>query len=479
MKYLSDKQILILGAFFLSITAIFSVGYYQFDEHFQILEFATYKLGMNSVENMPWEFHFQLRSALHPAIVVMFYKIFSICGFTNPFGIAIFFRFLTAALSFWSSWLLYKAYAPKITSERIKRWFLMLCFLLWFGVFIKVRFSAESWSGMLMVFSISCFLLNEKALNWRYFITGILLGLAFLFRFQSGFVIFGFALWLVFIEKANLLNLVKFVSGILIIVAFGVLLDYWYYGEWVLTWWNYMIQLFTSTKSFGSDPIWFYFSDSLVKAVPPFSLVFIIGTVLLFVYKPRDLLTWCIVPFLIFHFIMGHKETRFLFPLLGFMPVIVFKALEIISNKKGDALFAGKFAQTTIKLFWISNFIALLVVAVKPADSQISLYKTIYNNYSNPTILYFVKDNPYDRIKDICFYKRENLSITEIDTVSKLKGFNNDSVRLFVSKNQSDIDAINCKKKLIYSTFPEWVWKINYKHWVERSKMWYVFELGN
>lgn len=478
LKKINNKQILLLGALFLAITSVFSVGYYQFDEHFQILEFAGFKLGMNSVANMPWEFHYQLRSALHPAIVVAFYKLFSFFGFTNPFGIATFFRFLTAAFSFWSSWLLYKAYAPKITSELIKRWFLMLCFLLWFGVFLKVRFSSESWSGMLMVFGFSYYLLNEKSIKWRHFVAGLLFGVAFLFRFQSGFVILGFGLWLIIIEKVKFISLLKFGTGLLLMLAVGVLIDFWYYGEWILTWWNYLMQLFGTSKSFGNDPLWFYFSDSFVKAVPPFSLVFIGSVLLVFVRKPKDMLTWAVLPFLVFHFFIGHKETRFLFSVLGLMPVFVFKALEIISQKKGDALFVGKFAKISIKLFWLSNFIALLVIAVKPADSQISLYKTIYNKYDKPAVLYFVKDNPYDRIKDIYFYKRENLIVSKIDTVSILKNLSNDTIRLFVSKNQSEINALDCKKEMIYSTFPEWVWKINFKHWVERSKMWYVFEVN-
>ncbi|MBK5097796.1 MAG: hypothetical protein JJE01_08435 [Gemmatimonadetes bacterium] len=36
--------------------AYFSWGFHQFDEHFQILEFANYKLGNSPASDLPWEF---------------------------------------------------------------------------------------------------------------------------------------------------------------------------------------------------------------------------------------------------------------------------------------------------------------------------------------------------------------------------------------------------------------------------------------
>ena len=62
-----------LGIFF--VTALRSSGFHQIDEHFQILEFAAFKLGLTNQGELPWEYSAQMRPALQPAIVVLIYKI--------------------------------------------------------------------------------------------------------------------------------------------------------------------------------------------------------------------------------------------------------------------------------------------------------------------------------------------------------------------------------------------------------------------
>jgi len=58
-----------------SITAYFSVGYYYFDEHYQILEFANIKLGLTETESLPWEYAAKIRPSIQPLIYVAIYKI--------------------------------------------------------------------------------------------------------------------------------------------------------------------------------------------------------------------------------------------------------------------------------------------------------------------------------------------------------------------------------------------------------------------
>jgi hypothetical protein len=38
------------------LSSIYSLGYYHGDEHFQIIEFMSYKLGLIPKESLPWEF---------------------------------------------------------------------------------------------------------------------------------------------------------------------------------------------------------------------------------------------------------------------------------------------------------------------------------------------------------------------------------------------------------------------------------------
>ena len=60
---------LIIVSFVLHLTAVyFNVGFMSPDEHYQISEFADYKLGVTPKEDLHWEFHGQVRPAIQPAI---------------------------------------------------------------------------------------------------------------------------------------------------------------------------------------------------------------------------------------------------------------------------------------------------------------------------------------------------------------------------------------------------------------------------
>ena len=62
------------------ITAIYSTGYYYADEHYQVIEFAGYKLGTHQPDELAWEFAYKLRPALQPAICYVLIKTASALG---------------------------------------------------------------------------------------------------------------------------------------------------------------------------------------------------------------------------------------------------------------------------------------------------------------------------------------------------------------------------------------------------------------
>jgi len=66
----SYRTLLLAGLGVYILTAFASQGYLQSDEHFQVLEFADYKLGVTPAADLPWEFQQQIRPALQPALAV-------------------------------------------------------------------------------------------------------------------------------------------------------------------------------------------------------------------------------------------------------------------------------------------------------------------------------------------------------------------------------------------------------------------------
>lgn len=476
-NFIKKNYIYILSIFALFITACFSSGYYHFDEHFQILEFAGLKLNMTVAANLPWEYTYQMRSAIQPAIVVLVFKFFNVFGVNNPFTIAFVLRLLSAAVAFMGMYLIYKSFCQTILNNTLKLWFSLLSFFLWFMIYDNVRFSSENWSGSIFLIAFSLLYIKQPSGKRRYLYIGMLLGLSFLFRYQTGFLIGGLILWHLLIKK-NIGNTILLILGVMILFGSGILIDRWFYGNWTLTAWNYfnMNILQNRVSDFGIRPWWYYFERIFIQGIPPFSIIYITSFILFFIFNRKDLLTWSLLPFLLIHFIIGHKEIRFMFPVIGFMPVIIIKSVEIIQARWNKNFVDNKLIKKAAGLFWAVNLIFLIIVAFTPADGQISLYKKIYSEYKSPATLYYTNDNPYNRVLDINFYKRANLEIVKVDSVGKID-LNTNGKQLFVTKDQNSSNDLKTQKRLVYSSFPNWIRIFNINNWMARTNCWYVYEL--
>ena len=469
------KRITIVSLVSLLVASIFSVGYHHFDEHFQILEFANYNLGNISAEELPWEFHYQMRPAIQPTMVVMLERFLGMFGATNPFWTTFILRLLSAGLTFFSIRTLYKVLKDRLTDDVLKTWLFVGSFTLWFLIYNGVRFSSENWSGNLFILGFSFCLLENKQSFKHYLLAGSLLGLSFLFRYQSAFLTLGLGLWLVFIRREKLISIAGLAAGFLTIFGVGILVDRWFYGEWTLTTYNYFFQNILEDKvsGFGLEPWWWYFTNTIESAIPPFSLLIVLGYLSLLIFKPKSPLVWVLTPFLLLHSAIGHKELRFLFPIIPLVPAMVIFGIEAAQDKYALRLSRNRLMKGTFTVFLVINFLLLLVVSVKPADSQLPLYHTLYNDYPDNTTLYYINDNPYDRVLNINYYKRDNLTILAIDKIEDIEDYTN---ALIVFKGNEHLDQFS-SSKLVYATYPEWIYHFNFNGWIERSNPWYVYEL--
>jgi phosphatidylinositol glycan class B len=278
--------------------------------------------------------------------------------------------------------------------------------------------------------------------------------------------------------KKDIANTLFLILGVMVLFGAGILIDRWFYDNWTLTTWNYfnMNILQNRVSDFGIRPWWYYIERIFVEGLPPFSLVYIASFVLFFIFKRKDLLTWTLLPFLLVHFIIGHKEIRFLFPVIGFLPVIIIKSVEIIQERWNGTFPEHKLVKKSAQLFWIVNLIFLIMIAFTPADGQISLYRKVYSDYKGPATMYYTKDNPYNRVLDIYFYKRANLEIVKIDSIGKIELMSNRKM-LFVTKDKDISNDLRTQTRLVYSSFPDWIRIFNFNNWMARTNCWYVYEL--
>ncbi len=397
-NYAFDKIILLSAVVWYVLTAYFSTGYYHADEHYQIVEFAAYKEGKVSANGLPWEFKAQIRPATQ---VIMAYGIFEVAekvGLNDPYTKAFMLRLITALLAV-SVIFSFARHFKKLVLPDYRNLFLLLSFFIWFLPSLNVRFSSEIWAGLIFM-QVLVVADKEKRKQNDFVIIGLLSGLAFLFRYQISIAIFGVLLWLLIIKKEKITGLLILVlSGSAVVLA-GTLIDYWFYGEFVIVPWNYLnINLLEGKATeFGTSPWYYYFYYVFRFAFFPFGSIIILSFLFFVLKKPRNIIVWAVVPFVFVHMLIGHKELRFLFPLINLVPLMVVYAIQQI---RWDKMRRGWRRSILIMgvLLGLINIMALLVASIKPAgrgDMEITRQIWQMKGDENVDLLYYRDSNPYD-----------------------------------------------------------------------------------
>ena len=466
-----------LSAFALLLAAYFSDGHYHADEHHQILEFAASKLGTNEVANLAWEYEARMRPAVQPSMVVLLHQVLRPLGLEDPFRVVRILRVISALLSLWAMWLIYFAYRDRIVDRKAQDWFLLLSFFLWFLIYNNVRFSAENWSATLFIIGFAKFLMNRQKGVYSHFCWGLWMGAAFVFRFQTGFLILGFLAWLLFRERSGLLKITAYAAGGLLLVALGTLIDTLFYGEFVFAPYHYFEQniLLDKASGFGVEPWWYYLTATFELAAPPFSVVYILAVLIGTFLCRRYPLAWVLMPYILIHFLIGHKEVRFFFPLAVFIPILIIRSIEWVQASFDPLFLKRKWVMITSKLFWITNVLLLLVICFKPADHDVALWETVYDRYKEPTTIYYNHRSPYGFLLQHNYFKPKHVQIQKMPDVNGLKEL--EGTVVFYTREKELIKENGLKATLLFSTFPEWIRAFNFNGWLDRTKQDYLFEV--
>jgi len=466
-----------------SVGAWFSTGFHHFDEHFQIIEFAQYKMGLNTADALTWEFHERMRPALQPALAYVGLQGMKAVGLTDPFVQMFLFRWLTALLSLAAALLFYRKFCDRLATDRHKYWFWLLNLGLWMLVFSRLRFSSEAWSALGMLTGLV--LVTAEKRRFRLLVGGLLLGLAFVFRFQAGIFVFGLGAWMLFIQKNSWKELATTLSGIVLAVLIGVAADRWFYAEWVFTPWHYLDLNIIQDKvsNFGVSPWYQYFVDFLSYGVPPFSIVLLFFGLLYPVLFPKSPVGWAVFPFVLLHIVVGHKEARFLFPALAFLPwMVVAVAARLPERFSWTKWLVQPFL---VRLFWGLNGIALAVIVFKPAEANMGLYKYLYRNYAgNKTLLLGLNDIPYEHENlQVRFFRDPLWTRQRLDQNSIVHPEGYADVLVVVNHalpyDSSRLAALVGEENSfspLYRDRPGWLALLEYKGWYRRSDKWHVYQ---
>jgi len=314
------------------------------DEHFQVLEPAHWVV--TGIGWKSWEWVSGARSWFVPALYMPLIWILKQVGLL---GGALSIEMCRAYTGFISGISMIGFYIS--LSERKLRSFAVLFGLTVFAllpamiVWASSTFT-ETWATAVLWLVMPYVLasLETKSAS-KWFISGVLIGLTFLTRFQMFFWFFGIIICLLW-QKQSLKLILRFFAGYFLIVLFQGFLD-------LFTWGSFLHSIITNIKmntemgiaaAHGVSPWYSYFPSILENLGIYFGIT--IGTLVIvaIVLKQKIILSkrdnLILIPacfFLMIHMLIPHKEIRFLVPIFPaffyFMSILLNNILEGLEVK--------------------------------------------------------------------------------------------------------------------------------------------------
>ncbi len=441
------------------LTAVFSVGFFSWDEHYQTLEFLSPRLGRGSVADLPWEYSQAVRPWFQPGLYYLVISLLRSLGVENAAHWALSLRILSALLSWGTLVALTVVSFRWLKSESSRKVAIVLAAFLCFLPFVGVRTSSENLSACAFFLGLSSYFLAKKP--WNVLLAGALMGAAIQFRYQDAVMVLGFLGYLFYSKDRP--AIVSFLSALVCVTLLGVVVDAWGYGRWTFVPFNYFHANIVEGRAnaFSRDPLWFYLVR-YSELMPPIGALAFLAVIAGWLRKPLHVLTWVTLPFFVVHCLITHKEVRFLFPLLPAVPFLITLGLEGLSE--------SKLRRTRRSVRWVlvpANFVLLVIFMFKPAYSPFLLYNFVE---AHPEIrqIYYTDEDPFVQIRSLqtAFFRPPGMQSR------KLMGFEAVNETLRTQKEvwlfeggaslPAEAGALKDECKLQFSAFPSWLNTLNF-----------------
>nr|WP_294859535.1 hypothetical protein [uncultured Fluviicola sp.] len=456
MKLNFKTFIVLLAAIIFVLTAYFSVGYFHADEHYQVIEFAGLKAGWNTPQELAWEYHTQIRSALLPTLAYWIFSINSFFHITDIYTSLFILRLISgfsclAALFFFYRKSSSSIFKTEQTNSFLSIIYLSLLLLMWYIPFLSVRFSSETWATICLLFGLGLYFDMGKN-KYRPFIVGILFGLSFLFRFQMAFGLIGIGTYHLIYGQQKLQSTLKVLSGFSFVLLLGVFIDRWFYSEWVFTPWKYFWLFFendilNNTESSFGESSRYYYLEALYQLPTHFiGVVLIICFVLTSIIKPKNPISWFVIPFILIHSLISHKEERFLFPIVFLAPFFIVSTFTLLNQSKKLKNPFRLLIYGTVTVLLFINSVGLFFMTTKSAGlgrTEITQYIRTHYGKQSVHLINTPFANPYNPWGTLPekIYLEKDIHFQQIDNLANLSDtmFNHKDVNLLVIRGY-DLD---------------------------------------
>jgi len=418
------------------IAAWYNGGFLNADEHYQIIEFAQYKLGRQAASSLAWEFAARMRPAFQPWIAAGAIRLADAIGVTSPFAIAFALRVVSTLLAMWVSFELSVRALRGVESQMLKTVALSASFFFWLTPTVHGRFASENWGAALLVAGL-CLMLDAADCRPDRVARSVLLAtcagltwsVAFYCRFQIGASIAGAALWLLVIRRARVSLILMIAASFAVGCALNEVLDHWLYGVWTFVPYNYFAVNLVQGKAatFGTAPWWMILVYFAVVLIPPYSLIVIAVVAAGCWYARRALLVWTMVPFVVLHTLVGHKEARFLMPMLYFIGPLAAVSIEALPSGLRGALVAASRTlpgRVTVLSAFTINVLLLCVAMFVPANDTYRLDRWLWEQGRHGDVTLYSLDASLGRAPDSftdTFYVSRHVVVSRVQTLGQLR----------------------------------------------------------
>lgn len=440
-----------VGLFILLLASYFNLGFHHPDEHFQILEILNYKTrsGFDS-SWLPWDLNEKLRSYFQIFLYYPFELLFQKLGL-SPFFNVFFYKFITAAFGFFG---LLKYLEQLKFSER------HFIIFFWFVPLFLARTSSESLSMGFFFWGLTFLNLRTSS---SYFLCGLMFAFSCYARFPMLVAVSFVGLWIVLNHKRTLK--IGFIDlGFLLGVSIGVLIDYWGYGDFTLSVWNYFKANIIESKGnqFGVEPFYYFLIKPALKG-GPIGILLTIGVLYYWFRRPKTQLTFWTLGYVLVHSLVSHKEIRFIAPVYFFAPLMFLS----LSHEWGGY---SKYIKRAFNLFFIVNLVYLAKVVFVANTSYISFYKFIYNKPINSIYTMFDEHGTHLKLINRYYLKNNKTSLIPIPS-QKLSSIDHEYFLLTSQYRELEkIKNLNCFE--VYSLYPNWLIEQNPFNFRKRSSLW-------
>jgi hypothetical protein len=339
-----------------AVAVIFAKGYGMSDDHFEVLEIARNWLDGEKIDRLNPSAHGVIYPGLHYLLFLGFKK----AGAYLPDMIMYVVRFLHAAFSLITVYFGYRIVLLR-SDKKVAAEAGLLLAILWVFPFMSVRNLIEMVCVPFVVMGFYFGLRSEDTgKSAMALLSGMLLGLACVFRFQT--CLFAGGMGAVYLFHRQLWSAVLFgISFAASAFALQGTSDWIVYGRPLITFIHNYTYNATHAYSYITLPWYTYIFTIMGALIPPTSFLLMYG--FLRTWKRVDLLFWPTLLFLVFHSSFPNKQERFILPALPMMIILgVIGWRECAAQSpfwKGHSrLHAGLW-----RWFWCVNILLLLVVS--------------------------------------------------------------------------------------------------------------------